>query len=117
LANSLFVTGAPAHVDLFCADFNYIRAWAREGQPMDIVRPVLRTPASAISQKCEITCWSFPDGFGVSLNLFGDFYSVDLTSSPTGALSRLREWADSDPDRRKRIWVIGNEFTPLDPAP
>jgi len=96
--------------DLFSDAFDPARVWARDGQPHGSVRPVLRRPNPVISFQWGVQGWKFVDGFGVQLNLFADFYAVNLTSSPQSVLQDLREWVG---ETAQDMWVVGEKMGQL----
>lgn len=102
LAWTAFVKGPPGPVDLFSEPFNVVRAWAKEGQPRHLVRPVLRRPATTITHEWAVEVWTFGDDWRVQMNLFGDWYAVSLTAPWDIALTGLGSWAKDLPN----AWCI-----------
>ena len=108
LAWNVYVGAGEATFDLFCADFNPVRHWAREGQPHGTVRPVLRKPNPKASPNYSIRCWTFGKAVGVELMLFADWYGVSLTSTADQALSDLIGWMGPNAD--DKTWCITEEI-------
>jgi hypothetical protein len=109
LAWSVCVGGAKPAFDLFSADFNPVRHWAREGRPHGSVRAVLRKPNPTISANYSIRCWTFGKAVGVELMLFADWYGVSLTSTADHALSDLVGWIGPNAD--DKTWCIAEEIS------
>lgn len=64
VAGQIFVGGGLQNPpDLFSDAFDPVRAWAREGQPHGLVRPVLRRPNPTISLNWSVQLWKFGDDF------------------------------------------------------
>jgi hypothetical protein len=110
LAWQIFVPGLANPPDLYSAHFDVVRKWTREGQPFQKVRPVLRRPHPAISNKWDVQTWSFGADLGLQVNLFADWYAVSLTSAPDEALKDLRKWVGAAADD---MWVLGETLTAL----
>jgi hypothetical protein len=109
LAWVLYVKGIDESIDLFSSDFDHVRKWAREGQPLNHVRLVLRRPSNTISPQWKSQLWKFGKMLAIELNLFGDWYVVSLTSSPSDALNDLRARANMIAN----IWCMTDRFFPL----
>lgn len=111
LAWVIFVKKVDTQLDIFDSDFNHVREWVRYGNPISIIRPVLRNQRFArINNKWECMHWKFPEFIGIELNLFGDWYIVNLTSPPDRVEVDLRKRVD--PSKHKDpIWLIGEKFT------
>jgi len=107
LAWNMYVEGHESPLDLLSPMFDPVRDWARWGQPTGSVRPVIRKPAVEIKHEWKHEVWKFGEHFGVELNLFGDWYSVSLTSVPQSTLADLVTWVDSS---AQGVWYIGNKL-------
>ena len=111
LAWHIFCAGSGPQIDLFSDTFGPVRRWARDGQPMSVIRPVLRRPSQKISENWESRVWRNSDGLAIELKIFADWYALSLTSDSTSALADLRQWISQAPDD---TWVITDRIAPLD---
>ena len=109
LAWVLYVKGIETPFDPFSAQFHAVREWARKGRPRSSVRPVLRRMGE-ISHQWEHRIRRFGQELGIELNLFGDWYGVNLTSPHSQALSNLQVWAGQEANG---VWYIGNSLSIL----
>jgi HNH endonuclease len=112
IAWSLYVQGHESPVDLFSHRFNAIRKWVREGHPQHTVRPVVRLLPTTVTPKWGNAIWNFPNnGMAVELSLFGDWYTVSVSSSHENALSDMKSWAgDRLQNNARDAWVIADSF-------
>lgn len=114
LAWSIFVKGLDQTIDIFDSGFDHIRRWARHGEPQNSVRPVLRMQyyAPNIKPQWEMRQWRFHNWLGAEIDLFGDWYAVNLTSPPDKAYDYLQEKAK--PSNSAHVtWLLGNNFTEI----
>lgn len=113
LAWTIFTQNMHQDIDVFSADFDSVRQWARHGAPINTIRPVIRRQTfDRISTEWGCCLATFPDFIAMELNLFGDWYAVSLTSAPDKAKDDL---VKSLPSQRPDypIWLLGEEFLPL----
>jgi hypothetical protein len=111
LAWSLYVKGNDQFVNLFGSQFDGVRRWSRQGQPIGKVRAVLRRFPEDLSPTWSHQIMTFPgDHFIVQLNLFGDWYVVSLTAKHDEALTNLKACVGQLP---ADAWVIGDTFEKL----
>lgn len=105
LADEILVKGQLKEVDIFDSRFEHIRQWAREGNPQNYVRPVLRLQTlEKVNEKWGYRIWGRGDTLVCELNLFGDWYGVSLTSSPDQTASELK--SRIGPEKRESTWCI-----------
>lgn len=112
LAWTIFVKGVDENIDIFDSRFEPVRKWARYGQPVNSVRPMLRLQTPRLEPKWEYSLWRFGDSLGIELNLFGDLYAVSLTSSPDKAGDDLKKWVGSQRPEYP-VWLVGEELVAL----
>ncbi len=105
LAWAVFVQGLDAPPDLFSSQFNAVRAWAREGQPLSQVRPVIRQHSGEVHPTFSQGIVGYGDYIGVEMDLFGDWYATSLTSKPEEAFDRLRAYVAQGVENR---WCISD---------
>lgn len=126
LAHSLFVgTGSQIknknfeNIDIFDRGFNVIRDWVRYGEPQHSVRTVLRFQKfGPVKKQKELTLWKFSlHGFQnwlrVELDLFGDWYTMSLTSSPDKVESDLKSWVKTT-KLHNSVWMVGDKLQAID---
>lgn len=105
LAHSLFVgTGLQYEknefkdIDIFDCRFNVIRDWVRYGNPQYSVRPILRlqkfdkVKINVKSVPWKIGLYGFNQWLRCELNLYNDWYAMNLTSSSDKAEDDLKNW-------------------------
>jgi hypothetical protein len=115
VAWTLYVQGHDTPVDLFSDQFNMVREWVREGQPLRTVRPVLRLFPTSITPKWSSAVWNYPNkGMAVELSIFGDWYIVSLTSTHGNVLSDLKSW-EWHPSHAGDAWVFADSFERYEP--
>jgi hypothetical protein len=70
----------------------------------------MRRPNPVISTDWSVQVWRFDQHFGGQLNLFADWYSVNLTSSKDTVMQDLKRWVEQKSDD---TWVIAEQMTAL----
>ncbi len=113
LAWKVFVEQVRDPVDVYSPRFEPTRAWARYGQPHNTVRPVLWQHAEAFRTEWAVQPWLQGEIIGAIVELFGEWYAVNLTSSQNHALDDLRAWLGGRPD----TMVIGETVRRLEECP
>jgi hypothetical protein len=109
----IVVEGMQCPIDIFHKNFKDVRLWARNGDPQNFVRPVLRLMEfNSVKGDWAFGIWGFHGSIIVELDIFGDWYAVDLTSDKDRNLGSLREWAKiKRPDYP--IWVLKEDLVIL----
>lgn len=103
------------NIDIFDHSFDVIRDWGRYGQPQNSVREVLRLQkfdeAKTREELFEFggELRYFQQWFCYSLNLYGDWYIMSLTSPSNKVEGDLRNWVG-----RKKfvhpVWMVGDKI-------
>jgi hypothetical protein len=102
-------------LDVFHHRFNIIRDWVRYGKPQNMVRPVLRIQRfDEVERKEQFVQWGgwthhFRHGIYCKLNLFNDWYFINLTSSPDAVESDLVSWVQKQKVHNP-VWMVGNKL-------
>lgn len=106
-------------IDIFDPKFDVIRDWVRDGKPQNIVRPTIRNQRfSEVKTPKQLSEWGgwnyyFKQGIYCALNLFNDWYFVNLTSSPdkvkNDLLRRIPKHWFLNP-----VWMVGDKLQRID---
>jgi len=103
---SKVVQGKNKEMDLFDPSFSHIRSWSRKGHPTNTVRPVARKQHfDIVKPEWEFRVWKFEHMLAAEINLFGDWYVVNLTSPPEKADADLKKQI-KDKDINHPIWYL-----------
>ena len=105
-----YVRGTEEPENIFSAQYDVVRAWARRGQPQKAVRPVLRRMSGQLKAEVYVRHWNFGENIGCEMKLFGDWYAVSLTSPQNEVVENLKGWVTQDPEG---IWCLSDRLIPL----
>jgi len=83
-------------IDVYAEAFNPVRRWARYGEPMSPVRPVLWRSRETVASEWAVEPWRHHDVIGVTVELFGDWFAVSLSSAPGSVLGDLTTWLPAE---------------------
>ena len=107
---SIVVQDKNKEMDIFDSSFSHIREWSRRGYPADPVRPVARKEHfDIVKPEWEFKVWKFQHMLATEINLFGDWYVVNLTSPPEKAEADLRKQI-KDKDISHPIWYLTEQL-------
>lgn len=96
----------PSELDPRTERFDPARRWAREGQPQRPVRPVMRRPGTSAGAEWTAEVWEHGQEVIVAIELFGDWYGVNLTADSAVAGASLSALAAPAGD----IWLMSDSI-------